>query len=306
MKHLSAQTHSFCRLTIHFHVRIYQLNSLNLENCPAYSKILEQTPVFSPCSLKKKQNSLRKPIMRKNNTSIPLLIVVTTLAALISACSSQDSALNRVLPAEDAVNATQSTEHDRPSISLPEPDLIGTISLEQTLLNRRSVRQFQDVALTQAQIGQLLWAAQGITHPSGLRTAPSAGALYPLEVYAATQDGLFYYIPGDHSLQRVLDHDPRPDLHLAALGQDSVLEAPLVIVINGVFARTAQRYGEARTPQYVYLEAGHAVQNILLQAVALDLGAVPIGAFYEDQITQALSLPPEQTPLYLIPIGHTK
>lgn len=180
------------------------------------------------------------------------------------------------------------------------------MTLEQTLLKRRSVRQFQDTPLTDAQIGQLLWAAQGITHPDGLRTAPSAGALYPLEVYAATQNGLFRYQPDDHSLERVLDHDPRPDLHQAALHQDPVLNAPLVIVINAVFARTAQRYGDARTPQYVYLEAGHAAQNILLQAVAMELGAVPIGAFYEDQIIEALSLPPEQTPLYLIPVGYSK
>ena len=102
----------------------------------------------------------------------------------------------------------------------------------------------------------------------------------------------------------MLDHDPRADLHQAALNQDSVRKAPFVIVITGLFDRTAQRYGEARTSQYVFLEAGHAAQNILLQAVALDLGAVPIGAFHEDQITQALSLPPEQTPLYLIPVGY--
>jgi len=192
------------------------------------------------------------------------------------------------------------------TITLPEPGLIGTVTLEETLQLRRSVRQFQDTPLTDAQIGQLLWAAQGITHPSGLRTAPSAGALYPLEFYAATQDGLFHYRPHSHSLERVLEDDPRPALHQAALRQNAVLEAPLVIVISAVFERTAQKYGDARTPQYVYLEAGHAAQNILLQAVALELGAVPIGAFYEDQIIQALSLPADQVPLYLIPVGQPK
>ena len=144
---------------------------------------------------------------------------------------------------------------------------------------------------------------QGITHPFGLRTAPSAGALYPLEIYAATQDGLFHYQPVSHILERVLDHDPRPSLCQAALRQNAVLEDPLVIVISAAFERTAQKDSAARTPQYVYLETGHAAQNILLQAIALDLGAVPIGAFHEDQISEALALPPDQTLLYLIPIG---
>jgi nitroreductase len=90
------------------------------------------------------------------------------------------------------------------------------------------------------------------------------------------------------------------------LRQNAVLEAPLVILINAVFERTAQKYGEARTPQYAYLEAGHAAQIILLQAVALDLGAVPIGAFHEEQIIDALSLPFDQVVLYLIPVGKPK
>jgi SagB-type dehydrogenase family enzyme len=195
---------------------------------------------------------------------------------------------------------------DQNIIPLPEANLHGTLTLEETLAQRRSIRQFQDLPLTDSQIGQLLWAAQGVTNPTGLRTAPSAGARYPLEVYAATQDGLFRYLPAEHSRDQVLTNDPRPELYQAALQQDAVLEAPLVIVICAVFERTAQRYGDARTPQYVYLEAGHAAQNILLQAVALELGAVPIGSFFDEQISQSLSLPPNETPVYLIPIGHPR
>lgn len=242
--------------------------------------------------------------MEKYLYKCPLLLIVLILATLLTACARPESP-DLPEPLTQVLTDTH-LQTDLQIIPLPEPDRHGTMTLEQTLLKRRSVRQFQDTPLTDAQIGQLLWAAQGITHPDGLRTAPSAGALYPLEVYAATQNGLFRYQPDDHSLERVLDHDPRPDLHQAALHQDPVLNAPLVIVINAVFARTAQRYGDARTPQYVYLEAGHAAQNILLQAVAMELGAVPIGAFYEDQIIEALSLPPEQTPLYLIPVGYSK
>ncbi|MFW5713941.1 MAG: SagB/ThcOx family dehydrogenase [Brevefilum sp.] len=189
-------------------------------------------------------------------------------------------------------------------IQLPAPDLDGATSLEETLAERRSVRNFQDEPLSQSQIGQLLWAAQGITHPAEYRTAPSAGALYPLEIYTATEDGLFHYTPQEHSLTQVLEGDLRSRLYEAALEQESVREAPLVIVITGIYARTIAKYGEDRAPLYVHLEAGHAAQNILLQAVALGLGAVPIGGFYEDQIKEALKLPKEQTPLYLIPVGQ--
>jgi SagB-type dehydrogenase family enzyme len=222
------------------------------------------------------------------------------------------------MPEQDVDNHVISTETSPPlvvspanlqepfMINLPPPDLQGSMTLEETLLKRRSVRSYQSTKLTDSQIGQLLWSAQGITHPSGFRTAPSAGALYPLEIYAATQDGLFQYQPNEHRLIKILDYDPRPDLHQAALRQDSVLEAPLVIAITAVFSRTEQRYGSQRTPLYVHLEAGHAAQNILLQVVALELGAVPIGAFHDDQVKAALALPEDQTPLYLIPIGYPR
>jgi len=199
-----------------------------------------------------------------------------------------------------------STPHISEIIQLPQPEMKGSMSLEESLAKRRSVRSFQDTPLTNSQIGQLLWAAQGITHSSGLRTAPSAGALYPLEIYIATQDGLFHYDPQGHRLVKVLENDPRHALYQAALQQECVLEAPMVIAITAVFSRTARKYGEARTPLYVHLEAGHAAQNILLQAVALGLGSVPIGAFNDDQLKVALSLPSDQTPLYLIPVGHPK
>jgi SagB-type dehydrogenase family enzyme len=191
-------------------------------------------------------------------------------------------------------------------IALPAPRLKGTLTLEETLARRRSVREFADARLTLAELGQLLWAAQGITHPDGFRTAPSAGALYPLQVYLVIPGGAYRYEPPGHRLLSQVQGDVRRALYDAALQQDAVLQAPAVIVIAAVYARTARKYGEERSPRYVHLEAGHAAQNALLQAVALDLGAVPIGAFYDDRVKQVLALPADHQPLYLIPVGHLK
>jgi SagB-type dehydrogenase family enzyme len=191
-------------------------------------------------------------------------------------------------------------------IALPEPRLKGSLSLEEALSRRRSVRDFGETPLTPAELGQLLWAAQGITSPDGRRTAPSAGALYPLEVYAVLPDAVYHFEPQGYRLSVHTAGDRRDELYSAALRQVPVLKAPAVIVIAAVYERTARKYGEERTSRYVHLEAGHAAQNILLQAVAMDLGAVPVGAFSDDQIQQALALPLDQEPLYLIPVGHPK
>jgi SagB-type dehydrogenase family enzyme len=178
------------------------------------------------------------------------------------------------------------------------------MSLEQALVQRRSVREFNDTPLTMQELGQLLWAAQGVTHEWGYRTAPSAGALYPLEVYVATADGIFHYLPQGHKLSVSSHRDPRRALYEAALRQEPVRQAPAVFVVTAVYARTARKYGEERSPRYVHLEAGHAAQNLLLEAVALSLGAVPIGAFHDEQVQAALGLPADHEPLYLIPVGH--
>jgi SagB-type dehydrogenase family enzyme len=189
-------------------------------------------------------------------------------------------------------------------IPLPAPTLVGQMSLETALAQRRSVREFSARPLTEAELGQLLWAAQGITGGRGYRTAPSAGALYPLEVYVATADGLFHYEVDRHALAVVDRTDLRPALYEAALRQAAVSRAPAVFVIAAVYERTAVKYGAERSPRYVHLEAGHATQNLLLQAVALELGAVPIGAFEDAGVQQALGLPADQQPLYLIPVGQ--
>jgi len=188
-------------------------------------------------------------------------------------------------------------------IPLPKPRLVGEISLEEALASRRSVREFTDQALTWDEVSQLLWSAQGLTDPAGLRTAPSAGALYPLAIYVVLPDGAHHYLPQGHALQSVSQNDLREDLFGTALRQDALRQAPAIFVIAAVYERTEAKYGE-RAERYVHLEAGHAAQNLLLQAVALELGSVPIGAFDDDAVQDALGLPADYRPLYLIPVGH--
>ena len=189
------------------------------------------------------------------------------------------------------------------TLDLPEPRTDSEVSLEETLARRRSVRQYTDQPLTMEEISQLLWAAQGVTRDWGARTAPSAGALYPLEVYVATPEGLYHYLPDGHRAEVLSQEDLRWALARAGLDQSAIHDAPAVFVIAAVYARTSGKYGK-RAERYVKLEAGHVGQNILLQAVALDLGGVPIGAFHDDQVQRALGLPANYEPLYLIPVGH--
>lgn len=176
-------------------------------------------------------------------------------------------------------------------------------SLEHALDQRRSCRSFLPSPLSAAEIGQLLWAAQGINR-HGTRTSPSAGARYPLVVYAVLPEGVGRYEPPGHALGRHRVGDCRGSLCRAALGQDFVRQAPLTVVICAVFERVAARYGEERGARYTFMEVGHAAQNVLLQAVALGLGGVPVGAFDDDEIRRLLDLPADHAPLYLLSIGR--
>ena len=193
-------------------------------------------------------------------------------------------------------------------IQLPKPIEASKVSLEEAILSRRSERSFIQKDLDLTQIGQLLWAAQGITAKKfgfGFRAAPSAGALYPMEVYLLSQDGFFHYLPGGHKLEVLSHSDLRNSLAAAALGQESVKEAPIDIVICAVYQRITGKYGQ-RGIRYAHIEAGHIAQNIHLQAVALGLGSVPIGAFSDKEVKETLSLSPEQEPVYIIPVGYIK
>jgi SagB-type dehydrogenase family enzyme len=178
----------------------------------------------------------------------------------------------------------------------------GLVTLEESLARRRSVREFQERDLSWADIGQLLWACQGVTDAQGFRTSPSAGALYPLDVFIATSSGVYRYDPEQHEVRRTIDRDVRSRLRRAALDQDA-LAAPCIIAIAGVEQRTARKYGD-RAWRYVVLEAGHAAQNVLLQATALDLCAVSIGAFDDEDVRATLDAPTQDECLVLIPVGH--
>ena len=196
------------------------------------------------------------------------------------------------------------------SIALPEPRHDSDTSVEGALLERRSVRSFREAALTLEQLGQLLWSAQGITDSSGKRTAPSAMALYPLEVYAVVGNvkgvspGVYKYRPQSHELVKTLDGDQRKALSPAATGQMSVSQGAIDIVITAVYERTTRQFGE-RGIRFVHMEAGHAAQNIYLQAVALKLGTVTIGAFDDDSVKKVLGLSANEEPLYIMPVGKT-
>jgi SagB-type dehydrogenase family enzyme len=191
-------------------------------------------------------------------------------------------------------------------ITLPPPEREGGLPLSAALARRRSVRAFAARALTPAELGQLLWAAQGRSDPrEGLRTAPSAGALYPLVVYAATVDGMFRYLVDAHALEQVLPGDLRAELAAAALGQEEIAHAPCVLVFTAVFARTTRKYGE-RGLRYVQTEVGHAAQNLLLTAAALGLSAYPVGAFDDARVAQVLHVGRGEAPLYLVPVGAAR
>jgi len=194
-------------------------------------------------------------------------------------------------------------------MKLPEPGYDSDVSLEQSLKQRRSVRSYRDEPLTLREISQLLWAAQGITGSGGLRTAPSAGSLYPLEVYVVAGDvsdltpGVYRYRADGHELTKIAGDDRRAGLARAALSQSCVAEAAAVFVFTAVYSRTTGKYGE-RGIKYAHLEAGHAAQNLLLETTAMGLGAVPVGAFDDGDVAELLNLPDNESPLYIIPVGR--
>ncbi len=190
------------------------------------------------------------------------------------------------------------------TVQLSEPKLTGPMSLEQTLAKRRSVRSYSSRPLDLTQISQLAWAAQGITEKTkGFRTAPSAGAVYPIKLYFATPDGLFIYQPLGHSLEKVSAQDLRSSLSSASMGQPWVAQAACDIIIAGSVEKLAARYA-AKAEKFMLLEAGHIAQNIHLQAVSLGLASVPIGAFDVSQVHVICNLPMALEPLYIICVGY--
>jgi len=193
-------------------------------------------------------------------------------------------------------------------IKLPEPTYKSRTSVEEALLRRRSVRVFKETPVMLGELSQLLWAGQGRTDARGLRTAPSAGALYPLELYIVAGNvsdlpqGIYRYSPEKHELSGFSNGDRRNDLYNAALGQSSIRRAAVVLVLSAVYERITAKYGE-RGIRYAHMEAGHAAQNVCLQAVSLQLGTVLIGAFQDGNVQRLFKMGVGESPLYLIPIG---
>jgi SagB-type dehydrogenase family enzyme len=210
--------------------------------------------------------------------------------------------INQSPPQENAYPASE--------ITLPSPRYISNTSVEHAIRFRRSIRDYTNTPLSLDQVSQLLWAGQGITQ--GIkRAAPSAGATYPLILYLVVGEhgvpelspGIYQYIPKSHSLALVKEGDYKEKIASACLDQTFIQTAPVIIVIAAEYERTTARYGE-RGIRYVHMEAGHVGENIYLQAIALELGTVAVGAFLDVDLAQVLRLPEEQDPIYVMPVGY--
>ena len=203
-------------------------------------------------------------------------------------------------------------------IQLPAPRLESNFSIEEVMSKRRSHRNFVKSAISLKDLSQVLWAAYGITKPvdsraifrGGFRTAPSAGATFPLDVYAIVgkvndlEPGVYKYISGGHKLLKIIDDDVRAGLAKAALNQEMIEDAPASLFFTAIFERTIQRYGDRGRERYVCMEMGHVGQNVYLQAEALGLGTCAIGAFNDKMVAEVMHLSSEEEPLYIMPIGR--
>jgi len=195
-------------------------------------------------------------------------------------------------------------------IKLPPPMQKGKTSIEEAISKRRSFRRFRAQPLSLAQLSQLLWSAQGITSPSGRRAVPSAGATYPLEIFVVIGEhgieslaaGIYHYDVGNHCLSLHMSGDLRQQLADTALGQSFIANCPVNMVVCALHPRTAYRYGR-RGERYVHMEVGHVGQNVSLQAVALGLATVMVGAFEDEDVGSVLKLEEQIKPLYIVPIG---
>ena len=234
-----------------------------------------------------------------------LLIVIAATVPIIIGCTATPSPI----PTQEPIPAPSPGKEI--SIKLPGPRYDSDVSIEQALLQRRSVRNYTGEPLSLQEVSQLLWAAQGITDTGGYRTAPSAGALYPLDLYVVAGDveglsaAVYKYKADAHELRPIIDGDRRNELADAALSQLCVEESALAIVFVAVYERTTVKYGE-RGIRYVHIEVGHAAQNLCLQATAMGLGVVTVGAFHDEQVTELLNLPQDENPFYIIPVGSPK
>ena len=198
------------------------------------------------------------------------------------------------------------------TIKLPSPRHRGELSVEEAIFRRRSIRRYKDEPLTLEEVSQLLWAAGGKTIDGitgATRAYPSAGGIYPLEIYLVAgnveglADGIYHYEWRGHTIRLVKEGDLRQELTRAALGQRMVANAPISIVWTAIYPRTTRRYGKRGEIRYVPMDVGGAGQNVHLQAEALGLGTVIIGAFRDGAVKEILGVEKE-VPLYIMPVGR--
>jgi SagB-type dehydrogenase family enzyme len=201
--------------------------------------------------------------------------------------------------------------HSSDTIILPEPRMDSAVSVEQAIQNRRSVREFSDRPLTLAEASQLLWSAQGLTDSGGLRSAPSAGALYPLVVYLVAGNvtglkaGTYQYSPDGHKLRLIKDGDSRVELATAAYRQHWLKDSAALLIFSAIAKKTTWKYGQ-RGIRYIHIEVGHSAQNVFLQAQSLGIEAAVVGAMDGERIKAILKLSTEEEVLYLMPVGRSR
>jgi SagB-type dehydrogenase family enzyme len=206
------------------------------------------------------------------------------------------------------------TKNGYAAISLPKPSSDGKVSLEKAIKGRRTIRDFRERALSLNHLSQLLWAAQGITEPAmGRRAAPSGGALYPLDIYILMGEngvekieaGVYHYLPREHSISMTSKGDRRREISSASLSQMWMAKAPVIFIITAEYERITGKYGE-RGVRYALIEAGHAGQNLFLEAEAMGLGAGIVGAFNDPEVSKVAGLPSKHEPILIMPVGYKK
>lgn len=222
-----------------------------------------------------------------------VLVAACAVALVAGACSSEPEAAPA---AERPPWAHDTVRFLGPADALGESELLDAMS------RRGSVRDLSPDPLTDGELAALLWSAQGVSTPSGARTVPSAGALYPLEMYVVTADEVLHYLPDTSSVEVRFDPDAKERV-ADAVSDTPASRAYALVVITGVPDRITGKYSD-RGIRYMWMEAGHAAQNLLLAAAALGLGAVTIGAFDDSGMADALGLSDAEVPLYLIPVGR--
>ena len=255
--------------------------------------------------------------MKQINKLIVILLALSlTVICYAKPITIPKNQLNFTLTSKKAILSQSSNPmEDRSSmipkkiVSLPKPDLTGSMSLEKAISNRRSIRNYSDEPLSLNHLSQLLWAAQGISSAlRHYRTAPSAGAIYPFELFIAVKNvrslpaGIYKYSTKEHQIEMLSVGNITKELSAAALGQNMIEDAALTFVFAARFPKITARYGE-RGIRYANIEAGHISQNVYLQAETLNLGTVAIGAFDYEVVSKVLNLPKNLSPLYIMPVG---